>query len=250
MTTWWPYVRLLAAALALAAILRQLSLAISNARAAGTAWGSDVPTVVANFFSYFTILSNVSCVVALVLGGVWMLRTRRSTAVEPAWLATLFACASTYIVVTGIVYNLLLRSISIAGISDAWTNETLHVVIPLVLLVDAVLAPRRRPLPWRTIGVVVVFPILWALYTMIRANLVTGPATGDPWWYPYPFLDPHLVAGGYLGVAGYTVGIAVVITAAAAGVVWIGRRRSRGDGSEHTGRSGVTDRSGRSEVRP
>ena len=75
-------------------------------------------------------------------------------------------------------------------------------VIPLVLLVDAVLAPRRRPLPWRTIGVVVVFPILWALYTMIRANLVTGPATGDPWWYPYPFLDPHLVAGGYLGVAG------------------------------------------------
>ena len=250
MTTWWPYVRLLAAALALAAILRQLSLAISNARAAGTAWGSDVPTVVANFFSYFTILSNVSCVVALVLGGVWLLRKRRGTAVEPVWLTTLFACASTYIVVTGIVYPMLLRSISIAGISDAWTNETLHVVIPLVLLVDAVLAPRRRPLPWRTIGVVVVFPILWALYTMIRANLVTGPATGDPWWYPYPFLDPHLVAGGYLGVAGYTVGIAVVITAEAAGVVWIGRRRSRGDGSEHTGRSGVTDHSGRSEVRP
>ena len=64
------------------------------------------------------------------------------------------------------------------------------------------------------------------------------------------FLDPHLVAGGYLGVAGYIVGIAVVITAVAAGVVRIGRRRSRGDGSEHTGRSGVTDHSGRSEVRP
>lgn len=227
MTTWWPYVRLLAAALALAAILRQLALAIGNARAADTDWGSHVPTVVANYVSYFTILSNLSCVVALVLGGIWLLRTRRDAAVEPVWLATLFACATTYIVVTGIVYNLLLRSISIAGISDAWTNETLHVVIPLVLLADAFFAPRRRPLPWRTIGVVVVFPILWVLYTMIRANFVVGPATGDPWWYPYPFLDPHLVAGGYAGVAGYIVGIAVVIMAVAAGVVMIGRRRSR-----------------------
>lgn len=232
MTTWWPYARLLAAALALAAILRQLALAIGNARAADTDWGSHLPTVVANYVSYFTILSNLSCVVALVLGGIWLLRTRRGAAVEPVWLATLFACATTYIVVTGIVYNLLLRSISIAGISDAWTNETLHVVIPLVLLVDAFLAPRRRPLPWRTIGVVVVFPILWVLYTMIRANFVTGPAMGDRWWYPYPFLDPHLVAGGYAGVAGYIVGIAVVITAVAAGVVWIGRRRSR---DEHPG---------------
>lgn len=250
MTTWWPYVRLLAAALALAAILRQLSLAIGNARTAGTAWGSDVPTVVANFFSYFTILSNLSCVLTLIIGGVWLLRNRRGNEVEPFWLATLFACASTYIVVTGIVYNLLLRSISIAGISDAWTNETLHVVIPLVLLADAVLAPRRRPLPWRTIGVVVVFPILWALYTMIRAKLVTGPATGDPWWYPYPFLDPHLVAGGYAGVAGYIVGIAVVITAVAAGMVRIGRRRSRDEGTERAGRSGCTGDSGRPEVRP
>ena len=65
-------------------------------------------------------------------------RARRNDAVEPVWLATLFACASTYIIVTGIVYNLLLRSIPIAGISDVWTNETLHVVIPLVLLL-------RRP---------------------------------------------------------------------------------------------------------
>ncbi len=152
-----------------------------------------------------------------MLGGIWMLRARRNDAVEPVWLATLFACASTYIIVTGIVYNLLLRSIPIAGISDVWTNETLHVVIPLVLLADAFLAPRRRFLPWRTIGMVVMFPILWAVYTMFRANLVTGPATGDPWWYPYPFLDPHLVA------------IALVITAVAAGVLWIGRRRSRDD---------------------
>ncbi|WP_193106681.1 Pr6Pr family membrane protein [Brachybacterium sp. FME24] len=227
MTTWWPYLRLAAAGLALAAIVRQLSLAVANAREADTAWGACVPTVVANFFSYFTILSNLLAACVLLVGAIWLMRHRHGTVVEPAWLATLFACATTYIVVTGVVYNLLLRSISIAGISDAWTNETLHVVIPLVLLGDAFLAPKRRALPWRAIAVVVVFPIIWVLYTMVRANLVVGPLTGDPWWYPYPFLDPHLVPGGTLGVAGYIVGIAVAITAVAAGVVWLGRYRAR-----------------------
>ncbi|MEW1962883.1 Pr6Pr family membrane protein [Microbacterium sp. NPDC077644] len=231
MTIWWPYFRLAAAVLGAAAIIRQLSLSLGNALAAETPWGSHLPTVVTNFFSYFTILSNLIAVVALVAGGVWMLRTRPplrqaqgAASPEPAWLATLLACASTYMIVTGIVYNLLLRGIPIAGISDVWTNETLHVVIPLVMLVDVLFAPRRRALPWGAMLTAVAFPIVWAVYTLVRANLITAPATGNPWWYPYPFLDPHL-QGGYLGVIAYIVGIAVAIIGVAALVVWVGRRR-------------------------
>lgn len=227
MTSWWPYLRLASAGAALAAILRQLYLVVQNAREATTAWGAHLPTVVTNFFSYFTILSNLLAAAVLTIGALWMLRNRQDAATEPRWLATLFACAATYIVVTGVVYNLLLRSLPIAGLSDVWTNEVLHVVIPLVLLLDAVFAPVRRPLSWRTIAMIVAFPILWVVYTMTRANLVTGPATGDPWWYPYPFLDPHLVSGGYLGVGGYVLGIAVVISAVATGVVALSRRRAR-----------------------
>lgn len=224
MMTWWPWVRLAAAVLGGAAIIRQLTIAIGNAVRADTPWGAHVPTVVANFFSYFTILSNISAVVALTIAGIWMLRTRRSHASEPAWLATLLACASTYMIVTGIVYNALLRSIPIAGISDLWTNETLHVVIPLVMLADVLLAPRRRALPWSTLLVVAAFPIVWAGYTLLRANLITAPLTGNPWWYPYPFLDPH-VQGGYGGVIGYIVGIAAAIIGVAALVVLAGRMR-------------------------
>ena len=226
MTTWWPFVRLAAAILGAAAIIRQLSLSIGNALVADTPWAAHLPTVITNFFSYFTILSNLIAVVALVIGGVWMLRTRRSASVEPAWLATLLACASTYMIVTGIVYNLLLRNIPIAGISDVWTNETLHVVIPIVMLADVLFAPRRRALPWGAMFIAVAFPIVWAVYTLIRANFIIGPAHGSPWWYPYPFLDPHL-QDGYLGVALYIVGIAVAIIAVAALVVWVGRRRDR-----------------------
>ncbi|WP_243228614.1 Pr6Pr family membrane protein [Microbacterium sp. CIAB417] len=225
--TWWPYVRLAAAALGAAAIIRQATIAIVNALAADSAWARDLPTVMTNFFSYFTILSNLSAVVALMIGGIWMLATRRRSDAEPAWLATLFVCASTYMIVTGIVYNVLLRHIPIAGISDAWTNETLHVVMPVIMLLDVLFAPRRRALPWRSLWVVVAFPIVWAIYTLVRAEFITSPRTGTPWWYPYPFLDPHQVPGGYLGVAGYVLAIAAVIVGIGAFVVGIGRRRGR-----------------------
>lgn len=218
--------------LGFAAIIRQLTLAVNNAVASESDWGRHLPSVVTNFFSYFTILSNLLAAIVLVIAALWALRARRSaspgsTSIEPAWLATLLLCVSTYMIVTGIVYNLLLRSISIAGISDVWTNESLHVVIPLFLLADVLFAPGRRALPWSAMLAAVVVPVVWAVYTLVRANFITGPATGNPWWYPYPFLDPHLVPGGYLGVSAYIVGIAAAIILVAAGVVWVGRRRSR-----------------------
>ena len=39
--------------------------------------------------------------------------------------------------------------------------------------------------------IIVAYPIVWVFYTLVRANLIIAPATGDAWWYPYPFLDPN-----------------------------------------------------------
>ena len=227
MTTWWPYLRIAAALLGAAALIRQLAQTIGNAQASTTEWGGHLPTVIANFFSYFTVLSNISAVVTFTIGAIWMLRTRRENTIEPRWLGTLFACVSTYMIVTGIVYNILLRNIPLDGVSEVWTNESLHVIVPLAMLLDVLFAPRRRALPWSTILVASIFPIVWAGYTLIRANFITAPRTGDAWWYPYPFLDPHLVPGGYLGVSAYILGIAVAIIGVAAGVVWVSRARGR-----------------------
>lgn len=226
MTTWWPYARIVAAALGLTAIVRQLTLSVGNAMHADTPWGAHLPTVFTNFFSYFTVLSNVSAAIVLIIGAVWALRHRRPEAQEPAWLATALVCVSTYMLVTGLVYNLLLRQYPIAGISDVWTNETLHLILPLFLLVDVLFAPHRRALPWKTVLIVAAFPLIWAVYTLLRADFVTAPLIGTPYWYPYPFLNPHIVAGGFIGVAGYVVAIAAVIIAIAAGVIWVGRRRA------------------------
>ncbi|WP_312173348.1 Pr6Pr family membrane protein [Microbacterium sp.] len=224
--TWWPYARLAAAALSLAAVIAQLSLTVQVALEVTTPWGSHLPTVGWNFLSFFTIDSNLLAAVVLIIGAIWALRHRGDAEQEPRWLAVLLVCASTYMIVTGLVYNTLLRGIELPqGTTVPWSNEVLHVVFPLFLLLDVLFAPRRRALPWSTVFVTAIFPLVWAAYTMVRANLITAPATGNAWWYPYPFLDPRLV-GGYLGVAGYVVGIAVAIIGVGCFVVWMGRSRA------------------------
>ncbi|WP_029268221.1 MULTISPECIES: Pr6Pr family membrane protein [unclassified Microbacterium] len=225
MTIWWPYVRIAAAALSAAAIIAQLIRTLEIAVAATTEWGAHLPTVISNFFSFFTIESNVLAVVALACGGFWALAHRDTTA-EPRWLAILLMCASTYMIVTGVVYNLLLRGIELPqGSTVGWSNEVLHVVVPIIMLADVLFAPRRRALGWSAVGIAAIFPIFWVIYTLIRANLVIAPASGEPSWYPYPFLNPAQ-PGGYGGVALYVLLIAAIIIGAAALVVWVGRRRA------------------------
>ena len=226
MTTWWPYLRIAAAVLALAAVVAQLVRSVQNALDATTEWGGHLPTVAANFLSFFTIEANILAAIVLLIAAIWTLRHRDSSGAEPQWLAVLLVCVSTYMIVTGIVYNTLLRGVELPqGVTVPWSNEVLHVVIPLFLLLDVLLAPRRRALGWGTIAIAAIFPLAWAVYTLLRANFIIAPATGEPYWYPYPFLDPHNVPGGYLGVAGYIVGIAIAIVGVAALVVWIGRKR-------------------------
>ncbi len=224
----WSFVRLAGAAAILAAVVTQLSVTMDNALNSTTPWGSHIPTVAANFLSFFTIESNIWAAVMLIIAAVWSLRpvgAQDSNDPEPRWIAILLACGSTYMIVTGIVYNLLLRGIELPqGTTVVWANEVLHVVGPLILLADVLFAPRRRCLGWGVVAITAVFPIVWAVYTLVRANLIISPRTGEHRWYPYPFLDPANV-GGYGGVAVYIVGIAVAILAVGTGVVWASRKR-------------------------
>jgi hypothetical protein len=226
----WAIVRILTAVLGIAAVIAQLIRSVSNAEASTTDYGHQVGTVVANFLSFFTIQSNVAAAITLALGAILFWTRRGRTDVEPRWFAILLACVTTYMVITGVVYNLLLRGIPLPqGQTVPWSNEVLHVVVPIILLLDLLLAPRRRPLPWSTVGVVVIFPIAWVVYTLVRGPMVTSPATGDPYWYPYPFLNPNnpaLQPPGYAGVAVYVAGIAVAIVVVGVLVVWVGRRRA------------------------
>lgn len=208
-----------AAAIA-AAIIAQLAASITHTAEAGR----DVATVIANFFSFFTILSNALTAVVLTRAGIAGLRGAPSS---PA-LGTALACVTTYMIITGIVYNALLRQIELPQGSQPipWSNEILHLIGPLFLLLDLFIGPLRRALPWRAILVIIAFPLVWVAYTLVRGPLVTNPVTGDPFWYPYPFLNPNN-PGGWGMVATYVAIISIAFVVVSAFAIWVGRRRAR-----------------------
>jgi hypothetical protein len=185
--------RLAGAAAIVAAIVAQLIRSVENTVAAG----GDVGFLLQNFFSFFTIESNVLAVVAFVVGAVLVATGRTET---PGF--TVFRLlAVTYMTVTFIVYNLLLRGITLPqGQTVPWSNEILHVVGPLLIVADWLFAPGRTRLEWKRVWAVVIFPIVWAAYTLIH---------------------------GYLSVAFYVILIAAVMVGVGAAAIWVTRRRER-----------------------
>ncbi|HKP06646.1 MAG TPA: Pr6Pr family membrane protein [Microbacterium sp.] len=230
--TVWTVLRLAMAGLIVAAISAQLTKSIGTA----IELGRDVTTTIANFFSFFTILSNAAAAVVLAAIALWYFAKGRRTDAEPRGLAVALACVSTYMIITGIVYNTLLRHIELPQGSAPipWSNEVLHLIGPIFLLADLFVGPLRRALPWRSLWAVVAFPIAWVIYTMLRGPLITNPGTGDPFWYPYPFLNPNN-PGGWPSVILYVIGIAAAIVAVGAFVVWWGRRRGAAGASDDAG---------------
>lgn len=174
-----------------------------------------------NFFSFFTIDSNVGAVVVFAIGAVLLIRGREN----PRWFAILRACVTSYMAVTGIVYNTLLRGVDVSeGSVVAWSNEILHVVGPLLIVLDYLFATDRIRLGWTTIRWVVSFPIVWAAYTMIRGPLAYNDLAQKRTWYPYPFLDPANSPEGYVSVLFYVVLIAAIIGGVGCAVVAISHR--------------------------
>ena len=220
--------RIAGAALIAAAIIGQY-IHSANFRDSLGVPESPIPGI--NFFSFFTIDSNVLSVAVFLIGAVLLIR---SADVDPLWFAVGRASVTAFMATTGIVYNTLLRGVEVSeGATLAWSNEVLHVVGPILLVVDWLFAPGRRRLEWRHIGIIVIFPIVWAVYTMIRGPFVEDPtqAALNPdytiGWWPYPFLNPNIAPEGYVSVAFYVVLIAAVIGGVGALIIKVSRLRER-----------------------
>jgi hypothetical protein len=209
-------VRILVAALVVAAIIAQLERSIGNWHKTGL----SVAFGVTNFFSFFTIESNVATVVVLVIGAILVFAKKD----DPRWYTVFRVIVVTYMAVTGVVYNLLLRGVELPqGTTVAWSNEVLHVVACAYMVLDWLFAPGRTALSWRSLRAIVIFPVVWAIYTMIRAPFTVNDNHGKA-FYPYPFLDPSLANEGYFSVAFYVVLIAGVVCGVGAAAIWVSRR--------------------------
>ena len=208
-----------------AAIIAALAVTFAGSWADWTSVGyPDLGTLVTNFWSYFTVESNAIAAVVLLIGVVVLARGRVS---DPNWYGILRGCTVVFMAVTGVVYNLLLRGVAVSGAAEdphPWTNEVLHVVGPIYLVLDWLLAPGRRPLEWKRLAVILSFPLVWVVYTLVRGPLVYDQVRAQDAWYPYPFLNPGLSPNGYLSVTFYVILTAVVFGAVGSLVIWVSRR--------------------------
>lgn len=160
---------------------------------------------IANFFSFFTIQSNVLAALLLITVGLYQIRGGKGKSI-----AYLRGAITLYMTMTGIIYAVLLSGNEAAlQTTIPWVNVVLHYVLPVVLFTDWMLFPPTRKVEFRKALWWLAFPIIYLTYSFVRGEAVN--------WYPYPFINPTIHDWGYilvmsLGIAVFTIVLAWLLT--------------------------------------
>lgn len=167
--------------------------------------------VPANFFSFFTIQSNLVATAAFLVGAYAVVRCRTGPGID-----ALRGAATLYMALTGVVFVTLLSNYpSLTAVP--LDNLILHYVIPVAIAIDWLVDRPSAPIGHRALPLWLAYPLAYLAYTLVR-----GPLVG---WYPYPFLNPAY--GGYGRVALTSAIITVgVIVAGLLVRAWSLRRHS------------------------
>jgi len=181
-----------------------------------------------NFFSFFTIQSNIAAAAMLAL----LVIVRRPE--RAAWFEAVRAGVVFFVAITGVVFALLLQGLQEElQTTIPWVDTVVHRVVPVALVVDWLLERPRHRLPRRVAFAWLGCLGAWLAYTLARGAIVD--------WYPYPFVD--VSAHGYGGVGIRCAALLVPFVAGAAAFVWVANRRGS-DGPSAHGPSGVERREG------
>jgi hypothetical protein len=128
-----------------------------------------------NFFSYFTIETNL--VVAVVLTIFCAQPQAERFLPGPSLNAALVV----YVIVVGVVYELLLRHLWHPQGLRLLADTLLHDAVPLFYSLFWLLLLPKGKLRWPDPVTWLIYPLLFFIYSMLR-----GAAFGI---YPYPFID-------------------------------------------------------------
>ena len=167
-----------------------------------TARGTSVPvgTAVVNYFSYFTISTNLLMTLVLALS-LWK---------QPSALGnfcarpTVQSAVAVYIAIVGIVYSVALRSLWAPEGLQKIADIILHDATPVLYVLYWLLFVRKNKgeggLHLSDVPAWLCYPAIYLVYSMIR-----GALTGR---YLYPFMD-----AGSLGYPRVALNIVVLIAA-------------------------------------
>lgn len=163
--------RLVAALIVWAGLLLQYYLLITGQN------GGSFAMRTTNFFSYFTIISNILAAIALTAPTVAPASPLGRYFAKPGVRTAIVL----YATVTAITYVVILAAQwSPQGLAKL-ADSTLHHVMPALFLIDWLVFVPKGTLRWGSIPGWLALPFAYGLYSIVR-----GPMSG---FYPYPFMD-------------------------------------------------------------
>ena len=167
----------------------------------------------ANFFSYFTITTNIAVALALTLVLIWpQTAWGRFFSRDPVQTGV-----ALYIGVVEVTYSLLLRHIWNPTGAQKLADVLLHDVVPVAFVLYWLIFVPKAGLRWKHALLWLVYPLVYMLYTLTR-----GVATA---WWPYPFVDATVL--GFPRALGNGVLVLLAFFVLGLLAVAIGRWRAR-----------------------
>lgn len=158
------------------------------------------PEIIIRYFSYFTLTTNLIvavCCTALAFnpGSGWGRFFSRHTTL---------AAITVYIVIVGIIYNVILRFIWNPQGLQMIVDELLHSVIPVLFLLFWLVFGLKNNLKWRDVFRWLLYPLIYIIFILAR-----GAVSG---FYPYPFINVHQIGLEKALINAFGITIAFVVT--------------------------------------
>jgi hypothetical protein len=162
------------------AVIIQAALMIENRDA-------PIGETLIRFFSFFTILSNI--IVAICFSANALRKKYSGFAFFS--MPSVQTAVAVYILIVGLIYNVILRFIWEPTGLQQIVDEILHSVVPLLYLAYWAFYVEKTFIPFKHIFYWMIYPLVY-----LAGVLARGSSSG---FYPYPFLDVTFL--GYHKVA-------------------------------------------------
>ena len=160
-------------------------------------WALITRTV--NFFSFFTILTNL--LVALALTGPLLGEHRRLA----RWSASegVRAAVAIYIAVVGLIYHFILAPAWHPTGNALIANVLLHYVMPVAFVIDWLAFTLKGRLRW-------IDPVKWLTYPALYGVWTVAHGLATHWW-PYGFVNIDKLGWGGFAVSGVATALFFLI---------------------------------------
>ncbi|HEY4063826.1 MAG TPA: Pr6Pr family membrane protein [Puia sp.] len=137
--------------------------------------------VIVRYFSYFTITTNllvaITCTTLLI-----------NPVLDSSYFFSrqgVLAAVTVYILIVGIIYNVILRSLWNPQGLQWVVDELLHSAIPLLFFGFWIIFAPKDELLWKDIWSWLIYPFVYLLFILIRGNISN--------FYPYPFINVRVL---------------------------------------------------------